>query len=98
VEAIVLPCWPKRVDRICNALTIDPRADTRRGGSERVLGFFNTYRGGKRVTRRVLTEIADQFQNWLKNRSEKCGAPVLDAPEDERRDDFVLPYRQLPSL
>jgi hypothetical protein len=59
---------------------------------ERVLGFFNTYRNGKRVTRRVLTEIADQFQNWLKNRSEKWGAPVLDAPEDERRDDFVLPY------
>jgi hypothetical protein len=59
---------------------------------ERVLGFFNTYRDGKRVTRRTLTDIADQFQNWLKNRSEKWGAPVLDAPEDERRDDFVLPY------
>src|ERR1035441_6036308 len=41
---------------------------------ERVLGFFNTYRQGKRVTRRALTEIADQFQNWLKNRSEKWGA------------------------
>ena len=38
---------------------------------ERVLGFFNTYRGGQRVTRRTLTEIADQ---------------------QERRDDFVLPY------
>ncbi len=59
---------------------------------ERVLGFFNTYREGKRVTRRVLTEIADQFQNWLKNRSEKWGVPVLEAPEEERRDDFVLPY------
>jgi hypothetical protein len=59
---------------------------------ERVLGFFNIYRDGKRVTRKVLTDIPDQFQNWLKNRSEKWGAPVLDAPEDERRDDFVLPY------
>jgi hypothetical protein len=59
---------------------------------ERVLGFFNTYRQGKRVTRQTLTEIADQFQNWLKNRSEKWGAPVLEAPDDERRDDFVLPY------
>ncbi len=29
---------------------------------ERVLGFFNAYREGKRVTRKVLTEIADQFQ------------------------------------
>jgi hypothetical protein len=59
---------------------------------ERVLGFFNAYRDGKRVTRRTLTEIADQFQNWLKNRSEKWGAPVLEAPDDERRDDFVQPY------
>ena len=59
---------------------------------ERVLGFFNTYREGKRVTRRVLTEIADQFQYWLKNRSEKWGAPVVEAPEDERRDDFVQTY------
>ena len=59
---------------------------------ESVLGFFNTYREGKRVTRKTLTDIPDQFQNWLKNRSEKWGAPVLDAPEDERRDDFVLPY------
>src|SRR5712691_10186472 len=38
---------------------------------ERVLGFFNTYRDGQRVTRRALTEIADQFQYWLKNRAEK---------------------------
>ena len=48
---------------------------------ERVLGFFNTYRDGKRVTKRTLTEIADQFQYWLKNRSEKWGAPILEPPE-----------------
>lgn len=59
---------------------------------ERVLGFFNTYREGQRVTRRVLTGIADQFQHWLKNRSEKWDAPVLEAPAQERRDDFVQPY------
>jgi hypothetical protein len=59
---------------------------------ERVLGFFNTYREGKRGTRRVLTEIADQLQYWLKNRSDKWGAPVLEAPEEQRRDDFVEPY------
>jgi hypothetical protein len=59
---------------------------------ERVLGFFNTYREGKRVTRRVLTEIADQFQYWLKNRSDQWSAPVLDAPDEQRRDDFVEPY------
>jgi hypothetical protein len=61
---------------------------------ERVLGFFNTYREGKRVTKKVLTQIADQFQNWLTNRSEKWGAPVVEAPEEERRDDFVQEYLQ----
>ena len=28
---------------------------------ERVLGFFNVYREGKRVTRKTLTDIADQW-------------------------------------
>ncbi len=63
---------------------------------ERVLGFFNTYREGKRVTRSTLTEIADQFQYWLKNRSEKWDAPILEPPDgngdDSRRDKFVEPY------
>ena len=65
---------------------------------ERVLGFFNTYREGKRVTRRTLTEIADQFQYWLKNRSQKWGAPILDPPDgsgdDSRRDRLLDPYFQ----
>jgi len=63
---------------------------------ERVLGFFNAYREGKRVTRRALTEIADQFQHWLKNRSEKWGAPILEPPEgdddESRRNKFVEKY------
>jgi len=63
-----------------------------------VLGFFNTYREGKRVTRRTLTEIADQFQYWLKNRSEKWGTPILEPPEGEgdesRRDKFLDSYFQ----
>ena len=46
---------------------------------ERVLGFFNTYRDGKRVTHRALTEIADQFLYWVKNRAEKWGAPIVEA-------------------
>ena len=33
---------------------------------ERVLGFFNTYRQGKRVTRRTLTEIADPQSLWAR--------------------------------
>ena len=58
---------------------------------ERVIGFFNAYRNAARVTRNCLRDIAQQFQNWLKNRCEKWGVPVLDAPEG-RRDDFVDPY------
>jgi hypothetical protein len=58
---------------------------------ERVIGFFNAYREGKRVSRNCLRDIADQFQNWVKNRCQKWGAPILDAPEG-RRDDFVDPY------
>jgi hypothetical protein len=63
---------------------------------ERVLGFFNAYRQGTRVTKPYLTGIADQFQNWVKNRSEKWGAPILEPPDgkddDSRRDKFVLDY------
>ena len=63
---------------------------------ERVLGFFNAYREGKRVTKKLLTEIADQFQYWLKNRSEKWGAPILEPPDgagdDSRRDKLLDPY------
>jgi len=65
---------------------------------ERVLGFFNTYREGKRVTRRTLTEIADQFQYWLKNRCQKWSAPILEPPEgdgnESRRDRFLDAYFQ----
>src|SRR6516162_3817665 len=58
---------------------------------ERVIGFFNAYREGQRVTRNLLRDIAQQFQNWVKNRCQKWGAAILDAPA-ERRDDFVDPY------
>ena len=58
---------------------------------ERVIGFFNAYRQGERVTRKRLGDIAQQFQNWVKNRCLKWKAPILDAPEG-RRDDFVDPY------
>ena len=54
-------------------------------------GFFNAYREGERVTRKKLREIAQQYQNWVKNRSEKWGAPIVDAPAG-RRDDFVDSY------
>jgi len=58
---------------------------------ERVIGFFNTYRHVYPVSRYVLREIAEQFHNWVVNRSKKWEAPILDAPED-RRDKFIDPY------
>jgi len=58
---------------------------------ERVVGFFNTYRQQYPVSRDVLREAAAQFQNWVVNRSQKWGAPILEAPE-ERRDKFLDPY------
>ena len=65
---------------------------------ERVLGFFHAYREGKRVTQRTRTEIADPFKYWVKNRSQKWGALILEPPaghEDEsRRNKFVEPYFQ----
>ena len=46
------------------------------------------------MIRKTLTDIADQFQYWLKNRSAKWGAPILEAPEgdDSRRDRLLDPY------
>jgi hypothetical protein len=56
---------------------------------ERVIGFFNTYRQLYPVSRDVLRDIAGQFQNWVKNRSERWDAPILEAPQG-RRDDLVI--------
>ena len=65
---------------------------------ERVLGFFNAYRDGTRVTRPYLGGIADQFQSFVKSRSEKWSAPVLEPDDsggdDSRRDKLILPYFQ----
>lgn len=58
---------------------------------ERVIGFFNAYRHGQRVTRHLLTGIADQFRDWIVQHAEKWGVPILEAPEG-RRDDFVDRY------
>jgi len=58
---------------------------------ERVIGFFNCYRQGRRVTRNELGDIAEQYRNWVTNRSQKWDVPVLEAP-DGRRDDFIDPY------
>ena len=52
--------------------------------SERVIGFLSFYRNQFPVSRKVLTDIADHFGNWVKNRSEKWSAPILEAPEGRR--------------
>jgi hypothetical protein len=43
------------------------------------------------VSRKVLTNIADQFGYWVKSRFREMGAPTLEAPEG-RRDEFIEPY------
>ena len=58
---------------------------------ERVIGFFSFYRNQFPVSRQVLTEIADQFGYWVKNRAEKWSTPILEAPEG-RRDEFIESY------
>jgi len=59
---------------------------------QRVMGFFWSYRQLYPVSRQVLREIASQYHNWVQYASQKWGAPVLKAPEEERRDDFGSPY------
>jgi hypothetical protein len=73
-------------DRILLNGTIQPFQQ-----EQRVVGFFTEYRDLYPVSRDVLRDIATQFHNWVKNRSQKWGAPVLEAP-DGRRDEFVDPY------
>jgi hypothetical protein len=43
------------------------------------------------VSRDVLRGIAGQFQEWVKQWSEKRTVPMVDAPKG-RRDEFVEPY------
>jgi hypothetical protein len=45
----------------------------------------------------VVTEIADQFQNWLENQPQKWNASILDTPTG-RRDEFVEPHLKKPSI
>jgi len=58
---------------------------------ERVIGFFDTYRQLYPVSRGALHGVADRFQQWLRQWSEKRNIPVLEAPKG-RRDEFIEPY------
>jgi hypothetical protein len=58
---------------------------------ERVIGFFDAYRQMYPVSRGTLYGIADRFQQWLRQWTEKRNAPVLEAPKGGR-DEFVESY------
>jgi hypothetical protein len=58
---------------------------------ERVVGFFWAYRHQYPVSRQLLGEISTQYHHWVKNRSGKWDAPILEASE-ERRDAVLKPY------
>ena len=58
---------------------------------ERVIGFFDAYRHLYPVSSGTLHGIADRFQQWLKQWSERRNVPVLEAPKG-RRDEFVERY------
>ena len=65
---------------------------------ERVVGFFNFYRKLFPVTRKVLTDIADRFQNWVKDESQKW-APRAARPRRFRPQPVLAPAldRRAPS-
>lgn len=57
----------------------------------RAVYFFRDFRQTEPVSRDVLRDIADQYQNWVTNRALHWQAPILDEPED-RRDEFMESY------
>ena len=59
---------------------------------ERVMGFFSSYRELYPVSRNVLREIATNYHNWVKYYSQKTGTPLREAPEEQKREQFVTPY------
>jgi len=74
-------------DRVLLNATIQPFQQP-----ERVMGFFGSYRQIYPVSRQVLRDIATQYHHWVQYCSRQSGAPILDAPEEERREHFVTPY------
>jgi hypothetical protein len=57
----------------------------------RAVYFFREFRQTEQVSRDVLRDIADQYQNWVTNRSLHWNVSILDDP-DGRRDDFMEAY------
>jgi len=63
-------------DRILLHATIQPFQQ-----EQRAVGFFWTYRQIYPVRRQVLRDIATQYHNWAKNRSQKWGVPIQEVPQ-----------------
>jgi hypothetical protein len=59
---------------------------------ERVVGFFTTYRQLYPVSKPVLKDIARQYDHWVAARAKAWDAPIIEPPDDRRRDEFVEPY------
>jgi hypothetical protein len=57
----------------------------------RAQGFFYVYRNTYPVSRKVLRDVASDYQNWVTHTAQKWGVEILDAPEG-RRDEFVEPH------
>lgn len=57
----------------------------------RIVYFFQDFRQIDPVTRDVLRDIADQYQNWVTNRSLRWNVPILDDSEG-RRDELMESY------
>ena len=47
---------------------------------ERVVGFFGSYRKQYPVSWDILRGIGERFQNWVRNRAQKWGAAIVEAP------------------
>ena len=79
-------CVYRCFDRILLHAAIQPFQQV-----QRAVGFFWAYRQIYPVSRQVLRDIATQYHNWVKNRSQKWGVPIQEDPPG-RRDDFVARY------
>lgn len=59
---------------------------------ERVVGFFTKYRQLYPVSQPVLKDIARQYEYWVTARAKAWGAPIVEPPDHQRRDDVVECY------
>ena len=59
---------------------------------ERVVGFFNRYRELYPVSKPVLKDIARQYDHWVTGQAKRWSVPIVEPPDNRRRDEFVARY------